>query len=87
MTKQSIIEFPCEFPVKIIGTNSEVFLDEIKMIVLHHFADFNQENLKHKLSDKGNYLAITVTVYATNQEMLDSFYLALTQHPDIKMVL
>ncbi|MCL5272459.1 MAG: DUF493 domain-containing protein [Gammaproteobacteria bacterium] len=87
MNKQSIIEFPCEFPVKIIGTNSEVFLEEIKMTVLHHFPDFNQENLKHKLSDKSNYLAITVTVYATSQEMLDSFYRALTQHPDIKMVL
>lgn len=87
MTRQTIIEFPCEFPVKIMGVNSDAFLDEIQKIVLHHFPDFDLNHFKHKLSNKNNYLAITVTVIAINQEMLDSFYHDLTKHPDIKMVL
>ncbi|KTD50897.1 HP0495 family protein [Legionella quateirensis] len=87
MTKKSIIEFPCDFPIKIIGVNSEIFLEEIRMIVNEHFPDFNHDNLTHKLSEKSSYLAITVTVYAINQEMLDSFYQDLTKHPDVKMVL
>lgn len=87
MTRQTIIEFPCDFPVKIMGVNSEVFLDEIKKIVLQHFPDFNLSHLKHKLSNRNNYLAITVTIHAINQEMLDLFYQDLTMHPDIKMVL
>ena len=87
MTKKSLMEFPCNFPVKIIGINTEQFLDEIKKIVLTHFPDFKEEHLRHKLSDKNNYLAITVTVIAVNQEMLDLFYRELTQHPNVKMVL
>ncbi|KTD35650.1 hypothetical protein Lmor_1097 [Legionella moravica] len=87
MTKKSIIEFPCDFPVKIIGINSDVFLEEIRIIVNQHFPDFNHDNLTHKLSEKSSYLAITVTVCAINQEMLDSFYQDLTKHPDVKMVL
>lgn len=87
MTKSTLMEFPCLFPVKIIGTNSTQFLDEIKQIVLKHFPDFDPKNLSHKVSDKNNYLAITVSVLAKNQESLDAFYREITQHPDIKMVL
>ncbi|CAM2910274.1 YbeD family protein [Legionella worsleiensis] len=87
MTNKSIIEFPCDFPVKIIGINSDVFLEEIKTIVNVHFPAFDHKNLTHKVSEKSSYLAITVTVCATNQEMLDSFYQDLTKHPHVKMVL
>ncbi|WP_298621867.1 DUF493 domain-containing protein [uncultured Legionella sp.] len=87
MTKQTLMEFPCDFPVKIMGTNSDTFLEEIKDIVLRHFPEFNMGHLKHKHSNQKNYLAITVTVHALNQQMLDSFYQDLTKHPDIKMVL
>ncbi len=87
MTKQTLMEFPCDFPVKIIGNNSEFFLEDIKKIVLQHFPDFELNHLKHKLSENNNYLAITATVHALNQDMLDSFYQDLTKHPDIKMVL
>lgn len=86
MTKASLIEFPCHFPVKIIGINSSAFLEEIKLIVMNHFPTFN-DALTHKLSQKSNFLAITVTVYAENQEMLDAFYRDISKHPDVKMVL
>lgn len=87
MTKKSLIEFPCNFPVKIIGSNNEKLLDDVKNIIRTHFPEFNEQNISHKLSDKNNYLAITVTVIAIDQEMLDLFYRELTQHPDVKMVL
>ena len=87
MTKTSLIEFPCHFPVKIMGINSPTFLEEIREITLKHFPNIEQEKITHKMSKGNNYLAITVTVYAENQEMLDGFYRAITQHPEIKMVL
>ncbi|WP_454783812.1 HP0495 family protein [Legionella sp. WA2024007413] len=87
MEKTTLIEFPCDFPIKIIGTNSTVFLEEIREITFTHFPDITEDALTHKMSKDSNYLAITVTVYARNQEMLDTFYRAITQHPDVKMVL
>lgn len=87
MTKSTLMEFPCHFPIKIIGINSEVLLDEIKEITKKHFVDFKEEHLTHKVSQKNNYLAITITVFAKDQEMLDALYQELTKHPDVKMVL
>jgi putative lipoic acid-binding regulatory protein len=87
MTKTTLIEFPCSFPVKIIGTNSELFIDEIKQITARHFSDFKEEHVSHKLSNKSNYLAMTVTVMAQNQESLDAFYQEITKHKQVKMVL
>ena len=87
MNKTSLIEFPCNFPVKIIGENTDNFLEEIKAIVLNHFPEFIHSNLRHRGSGNNNFLAITVTVYVTSQEMLDKFYLALHECSDVKMVL
>lgn len=87
MTKTTLIEFPCFFPIKIIGSNSPDFLEEMRQISMSHFPNIEEDALTHKMSKDSNYLAITVTVYAENQEMLDAFYRAITQHPEVKMVL
>ncbi|CEG56945.1 YbeD family protein [Legionella fallonii] len=87
MTRTTLIEFPCYFPVKIIGVNSQTFIYEIREITLKHFPTFKEADITHKLSQKSNFLAITTTVYAENQEILDAYYQALVKHPDIKMVL
>ncbi|MDR3442337.1 MAG: DUF493 domain-containing protein [Legionella sp.] len=87
MTKTTLMEFPCHFPIKIMGTNTPAFLDEIKAIATAHFPEIELDAVTSKHSKAGNYLAITVTVYAENQEMLDAFYRDITKHPEIKMVL
>ncbi|BCA95697.1 UPF0250 protein [Legionella antarctica] len=87
MTKSTAIEFPCLFPIKVIGTNSKVFLDEIRKITQNHYSGFQEEHLTHKVSQKNNYLAITITILAENQEMLDALYQELSKHPHVKMVL
>ncbi|CAM2896719.1 putative lipoate regulatory protein YbeD [Legionella steigerwaltii] len=87
MTKTTFIEFPCYFPIKIIGNNSAFFLEEIRQITITHFPNIEEDALTHKMSKDSNYLAITITVYAENQEMLDTFYRAITKHPEVKMVL
>ncbi|MGC1182519.1 HP0495 family protein [Legionella sp.] len=87
MTETILINFPCHFPIKIMGSNTPTFLNEIREIILKHFPSIEQEKIVHKMSKKNNYLAITVTVYAENQKMLDAFYREITKHPNIKMVL
>ncbi|WP_419418645.1 YbeD family protein [Legionella sp. D16C41] len=87
MTDKSIIEFPCDFPIKIIGVNSLHFQEEITAIILKHFPNTDNAKIISKASENGNYLAITATVYPTCQQELDALYQELTQYPGIKMVL
>ncbi len=87
MTQTTLIDFPCEFPVKIIGINSSSFINEIKEITLKHFPNFNDTALVQKPSQKNNYIAITATVFAENQDMLDAYYRDVTQNKQVKMVL
>ena len=84
---QSLMEFPCDFLVKIIGINSAVFATDVVNIIRKHFPDTSDHSIQSQKSQNSNYLSISVTVHALNQTTLDAFYLELTQHPDIKMVL
>jgi uncharacterized protein len=86
-TKTTLIEYPCHFPVKIIGSNTTVFLEEIRLIVMRHFPKTKTAAIVHKPSKENTYLSITATVYAENQEIIDALYIELTSHPDVKMVL
>lgn len=81
------MEFPCEFPVKIIGKNNPGFANNVMNIVRKHYPGTLDNAMTHQASQKNNYLAVTVTVHALNQSVLDALYLELTQYPDIKMVL
>lgn len=85
--KDSPIEFPCQFPLKVIGLHSDDMLAEAINIVKKHAPDFNTETLKQNPSKQGNYLALTFTINATSQHQLDNLYRELSANPLIKMVL
>lgn len=85
--KTSLIEFPCYFPIKIIGVHSEHFVNDITKIVLKHFPATSAEQINFNNSGKGNYTAVTAAVYTHNQVTLDDLYLELSRYPGIKMVL
>ena len=83
----SLMEFPCDFPVKIIGIASENFLLDVTRTILKHYPQTEASAINHKPSNQNNYLAITATIYAQDQRSLDALYQELTSMPGIKMVL
>ena len=83
----SLIEFPSDFPIKIMGTRSDSFAQSILDIVLRHAPDFDAATTEMRASKGGKYLSLTCTVRATSKTQLDALYMALTQHPDVKVVL
>lgn len=85
--EESLIQFPCDFPVKIIGNNSKVFTDEIIAIIRRHFPDFDVETLIEQPSKNGNYLGYTVTIRVASKAELDAFYQEVSAHIEVKMVL
>ena len=86
-TTNSLMEFPCHFPIKVIGINSSNFTSDVTHIARKHFPALLDTDIQIQSSKNQNYLALTITVLAHTQKSLDALYLELTQHPDIKMVL
>jgi len=87
MAAESLLEFPCDFPLKIMGANAEGFAQSIAGLVCVHAPDFDPTSMGMRPSKAGNYLALTCTVRATSQAQLDALYRALTAHPMVKVVL
>lgn len=79
-------EFPCAFPLKIIGRRGDDFAQQVVAIVLEHAPDFRPETVEMRASGGGNYLALTCTIQARSRPQLDDLYRALTAHPAVKVV-
>jgi uncharacterized protein len=83
----SLIEFPSDFPIKIMGVRHDDFAQSVLDIVVLHAPDFVPATMEMRASKGGKYLSLTCTVRATSKAQLDALYMALTQHPDVKVVL
>lgn len=84
---ESLIEYPSDFPIKIMGLMHDEFADTMVELVTSFDPDFHAGKLEMRPSSAGKYLAITVTVRATSREQLDNLYRALSGHPMVKVVL
>lgn len=87
MNKETLLTFPCEFPIKVMGRDSETFEAEVIRIVRKHVPDLPTDAVTTRHSGKGNYLAVTVIVPATSKEQLDNIYLELNTHEAVLMIL
>ncbi len=83
----SALEFPCAFPIKIMGRTRDGFAQAVVDIVLRHAPDFDAATLEMRSSSAGNYLSMTATINATSREQLDEPYRELVACPMVAMVL
>ena len=84
---ETLLKFPCEFPIKTMGRCSSCLEVKALEIVRRHVTDFNTENMRSVASRKGNYISITFTIRATSQEQLDAIYQDLTACEESLMAL
>jgi len=85
--QQSLLSFPVDFPMKILGRREGGFAQGVMDIVLRHAPDFQPATMEMRPSKGGKYLSLTVTVNATSREQLDPLYRELCDHPAVVMVL
>ncbi|MBY0366019.1 MAG: DUF493 family protein [Proteobacteria bacterium] len=85
--EQSLIEYPSQFPIKVMGAHVDGFVEAITSVVRQFDPGFDASTIEHRPSKGGNYLGLTVTVTATSREQLDELYRTLTTHPMVKVVL
>jgi|TARA_B110000091_G_C13507983_1_gene347217 putative lipoic acid-binding regulatory protein len=85
--EDSIMSFPCQFPVKAMGVAEKGFDILIVEIIKKHSPDLAEGAIKSRLSQAGKYISITVVVEAESRQQLDDIYLELTAHEKVLMAL
>ncbi len=87
MVDEPTIQFPCVYPVKVIGEQREGFLDDVLKVVSRHDGDCDPHSVRQRDSRKGNYNAITLTINATGEAHLKALFADLKQCAGVRMVL
>ena len=85
--KDSLIEYPSAFPIKVMGANVDGFVHAMTQLAERFDPSFDAASVELRPSKAGNYLGLTLTVTATSRAQLDDLYRALSAHPMVKVVL
>ena len=84
---ESLIAYPAEFPIKVMGLTQPGFAQAVVAVVQRHAPDFDAAAVQMRSSREGKYLSLTATVTAQSREQLDAIYKDLCDHPMVVMVL
>ena len=87
MTEESVIEFPTEFPIKMMGRNAPEFPVAARALVEKHAGAVDDNAVKVTSSSNDRFVSVTVTITATSQQQLDAIYQDVTDHEDVLMAL
>jgi len=85
--EESLIEYPSDFPIKVVGIMHDEFADTIIEMIIGYDPTFHAGKVEMRPSSQGKYLSLSVTVRATSRAQLDDLYRALSGHEMVKFVL
>ncbi len=86
-TQKELLEFPCDFTIKVVGRSDDNFRAHIELIVRKRFPKIKDSAFSQRLSREANYLALTIVVHVKNRAELDSLYEELSASPKVIMAL
>ncbi|HNI36928.1 MAG TPA: DUF493 domain-containing protein [Pseudomonadales bacterium] len=81
------IEFPCRYPVKVMGVAGDEFRSATISIFEKHAGVITETDISIRVSNGGNYEALTITITAQGIEQLQAIFADLKEHPLVRMVL
>ena len=87
MVEESAIQFPCEFPIKIMGRDTAEFRATARALVEGHVGAIEDHRVQAAISRNGRFVSVTVTITATSRKQLDDIYREVTAHDDVLMAL
>jgi uncharacterized protein len=83
----SLLEFPCAFPLKVMGRKDPGFQELVVSLVEPHAGSVDPASIRTRESRDGNFIAVTLTLHVASQAQLDDIYGALSGHDQVLMVL
>lgn len=84
---ESLIEYPCDFPLKVFGEQQPGYAQAVLDIVTRHDPGFVAASMEMRASKNARYVSLTCTIRAHSRAQLDAVYQELVDHPMVKMVL
>lgn len=87
MSKETAFDFPCDFPIKMMGRNTPEFRMIAVTIIEAHTGTVDDEQIQSALSRNGRFVSITITISAQSQQQLDDIYEDVSAHNDVLMAL
>lgn len=81
------IEFPCRYPVKVMGEAHELFYIEVLAVFRQHAPEVTEEHVTMRPSAKGNFVALTIEIEATGVDQLANLFADLKKLAAVKLVL
>ncbi len=82
-----LLQFPCNFPIKMMGRNKAGFIETVIEIVGQHAGSIPQDTIRTSVSSKKAFLSVTITINAESQDQLDRIYEDLSAHEDVMVSL
>ena len=87
MSDDSVMTFPCSFPIKLMGRETDEFRQTVRALVEKHTGPLEDDAIESSLSRNGRFVSVTITVIAESREQLDNIYRDATAHDDVIMAL
>ena len=82
-----VIEFPCDYPIKVIADSHTNLVSQVVTILRRYDANLSLARIKERPSKNGNYTAVTVFITATGEPQLKALFEEFKTHPWVRMVL
>ena len=87
MDDDSVMTFPCSFPIKLMGRETDRFRRTMRELVEKHAGPLDDAAIESALSRNGRFVSVTITIVAESREQLDNIYRDATAHDDVIMAL
>lgn len=84
---EPLLQFPCDYPIKVVGRTSDTLRARIDAIVSTHVPDLNPSLTTERPSANGNFLAISYAVVAVSAAQVEALVTDLKAAPDVLIVI
>ena len=78
-SETSPLEFPTDYPIKVVGRPSDEFRARVHAIMLKHAPDLDPSRMTERASEQGNYLSISYIVVAQSREQVTALAVELAE--------
>ena len=85
--KESLLVFPCEFGIKVMGPVSDDFDSLVVGIILKHVDNIKEGAVSSRESSGGKFVSVRVDFIATSKQQLNAIYQELGEQEQVKYVL
>lgn len=85
--EEKLLDFPCDFPIKMMGREQPEFRDAAVALIERHTGKIRSDAIRTALSRNGNFLSVAIMIKAQSQQQLDDIYSDLTEHEEILVAL